>query len=121
MENQYISPVQIPHLVRLTADLFNTLNKEVQAMHTSPQKAIQVNFVVDLLKDFTDIAYPIEKNISSRPSIQKNARANGINNGVVKEEPKDKTFFIDISGGNYPKEMEKMIYESLKKAQAGEI
>ena len=61
MKNKYISPIQIPHLVRLTADLFNTLNKEVQAMHTSPQKAIQVNFVVDLLKDFTDTAYPIKE------------------------------------------------------------
>lgn len=61
MKSKYISPVQIPHLVRLTADLFNTLNKEIQVAHASPQKAIQVNFVVDLLKDFTDTAYPIEK------------------------------------------------------------
>ena len=79
MKNKYISPVQIPHLVRLTADLFNTLDKEVQAMHTSPQKAIQVNFVVDLLRDFVDIAYPIDAKISNNSGISKEQITNSNN------------------------------------------
>ncbi|MDR7856023.1 hypothetical protein [Tissierella sp.] len=59
MKKYQISPGQIPHLVRLTADLFNTMNKEVAYSPNKGEKATQMHFVVDLLKDLVDTAYPV--------------------------------------------------------------
>lgn len=59
MKNYQISPGQIPHLVRLTADLFREMNNEI---NIGPQaKTNQMHFVADLLKDLVDTAYPMEE------------------------------------------------------------
>lgn len=56
MKNYQISPGQIPHLVRLTADLFREMNKEIDPV----LRPGNMHFVADLLKDLVDTAYPIE-------------------------------------------------------------
>lgn len=69
MKNYQISSGQIPHLVRLTADLFREMNNEI---NIGPQaKTNQMHFVADLLKDLVDTAYPIEdKGIDARNLIE---------------------------------------------------
>lgn len=58
MNNKKISPGQIPHLVRLTADLFREMNEEIDPV----LRPNQMHFVADLLKDIVDMAYPIKDN-----------------------------------------------------------
>lgn len=58
MKNYKISSGQIPHLVRVAADLFRTMNDEIKY---SPDKSTQMHFVADLLKDLVDTAYPTEE------------------------------------------------------------
>lgn len=66
MKNYQIGPVQMPHLVRLTADLFRNINEEIDY---SPVKAKHMHFVADLLKELVDTAYPIKEEKSPRPYI----------------------------------------------------
>lgn len=60
-----ISPGQIPHLVRLTADLFREMNKEIKSPNDNSANKLEENkemhFVADLLSDLVDIAYPEEE------------------------------------------------------------
>lgn len=60
-----ISPGQIPHLVRLTADLFREMREGTKSPNNNPinklEERNQMHFVVDLLKDLVDIGYPIKK------------------------------------------------------------
>lgn len=60
MKNYQISSGQIPHLVRVTADLFKTMNQEIEGPIVDKSKYI--HFVADLLKDLVDTAYPMENN-----------------------------------------------------------
>ena len=66
-----ISPGQIPHLVRLTADLFREMNKEIKSPNDNPANKLEENkemhFVADLLKDLVDTAYPEEEKTSAIP------------------------------------------------------
>lgn len=65
MKNNQISPSQIPHLVRLTADLFREMREETKAPNMNPilqrDEHEHMHFVADLLKDLVDTAYPIEE------------------------------------------------------------
>ena len=54
MENNKINSVQIPYLVRLTADLFREMNEEIDPV----LRPGHMHFVTDLLKDLVDMAYP---------------------------------------------------------------
>lgn len=58
MKNYQISSGQIPHLVRLTADLFREMNEEIDPV----LRPGHMHFVADLLKDLVDTAYPIKDN-----------------------------------------------------------
>lgn len=58
MKTYQISPGQIPHLVRLTADLFREMNNETTV--ATRCKPNEMHFVADLLKDLVDTAYPME-------------------------------------------------------------
>lgn len=62
MKNYQISPGQIPHLVRLTADLFREMNKEITYSPNKGEKANHMHFVVGLLQDLVDTAYPMAEN-----------------------------------------------------------
>lgn len=66
MKNYKISSGQIPFLVRLAADLFREMNHEIDK---SPQKAIHMHYVADLIKSFVDTAYPI-KNEDAKVQIK---------------------------------------------------
>ena len=72
-----ISPGQIPHLVRLTADLFREMNKEIKSPNDNPANKLEENkemhFVADLLKDLVDTAYPKEE----REPLMKCIKVNG--------------------------------------------
>lgn len=65
MKNYQISPGQIPHLVRLTADLFREMREETKSPNNNPinklEEKNQMHFVADLLKDLVDTAYPIKE------------------------------------------------------------
>lgn len=65
MKNNQISPSQIPHLVRLTADLFREMREETKAPNMNPMlqrdEHNHMHFVADLLKDLVETAYPIEE------------------------------------------------------------
>lgn len=52
---------QIPHLVELTADLFKTLNNEMQPVLPPAYKPDGMHFIADLLKDLVNTAYPMKK------------------------------------------------------------
>ncbi len=66
MKNYQISSGQIPHLVRLTADLFREMREETKSPNNNPinklEEKNQMHFVADLLKDLVDTAYPMENN-----------------------------------------------------------
>ena len=66
MKNYQISPGQIPHLVRLTADLFRKMREEVKSPNHNPSnlrdESTKMHYVVDLLKNLVDTAYPLEDN-----------------------------------------------------------
>lgn len=59
MKNYQISSGQIPHLVRVTADLLRTMNQDIQGPQVDKSK--YMHFVADLLKDLVETAYPIEE------------------------------------------------------------
>lgn len=65
MKNYQISPGQIPHLVRLTADLFREMREETKSPNNNPinklEEKNQMHFVADLLKDLVDTAYPMQE------------------------------------------------------------
>lgn len=61
MENNKINSVQIPYLVRLTADLFREMDRGVKGIGTSRYTPQHMHFVADLLKDLVDTAYPEEE------------------------------------------------------------
>lgn len=62
MKNYKINAVLMPHLVRLVADLFKDMDKEIPYSQNRNEKANQMHFVADLLKDLVDTAYPMENN-----------------------------------------------------------
>lgn len=58
MKNYQISPGQLVMLSRMTVDFFREINQEIKYSNESPQKAIQMHYVADLLKQLVDTAYP---------------------------------------------------------------
>ena len=66
MKKYQVRPGQIPHLVRLTADLFRKMNEETKSPNHNPSnlrdEVTQMHFVAELLKDLVETAYPIEEN-----------------------------------------------------------
>ncbi|MGJ0847467.1 hypothetical protein ACR77J_12320 [Tissierella praeacuta] len=62
MKNYQISSGQIPHLVRLTADLFREMNQEVTGIGATRYVPSHMHFMADLLKDLVETAYPMENN-----------------------------------------------------------
>lgn len=65
MKNQKINPGQIPHLVRLAADLFREMREETKSPNCNPtnlrDESTQMHFIADLLKDLVDTAYPMQE------------------------------------------------------------
>lgn len=61
LKNYQIHSVDIANIVELTAGLFRTMNKEIPYRPNRNDKANQMHFVVDLLKELVDTAYPVEK------------------------------------------------------------
>ncbi|TCU72908.1 hypothetical protein EV204_105244 [Tissierella praeacuta] len=62
MKNYQISSGQIPHLVRLTADLFREMSEEIDPV----LRPRHMHFVADLLKELVDTAYPIKEKSENR-------------------------------------------------------
>ncbi|OZV12288.1 hypothetical protein CIW83_09315 [Tissierella sp. P1] len=58
MKNYQINPVNIASLVELTANLFKTMDKGIPYCPNRNEKATQMHFVADLLKDLVNTAYP---------------------------------------------------------------
>ncbi len=67
MKNYKISSGQIPHLVRLTADLFRKMNQGIANPVKGNERTIQMHFMTDLLKEIVDTAYPIEEKEPVKP------------------------------------------------------
>lgn len=62
MKKGYINSVNIVNVVELTADLFRQMNKEITYSPNKGEKASEMHFVADLLKDLVDTAYPAKEN-----------------------------------------------------------
>ena len=60
VKSYQISSVQIPYLVRLSADLFREMNDEIKSIGASQYTPHYMHYVADLIKDYVDTAYPIE-------------------------------------------------------------
>ena len=59
MKNYRISPINIANTVELTADIFRQMNKKIGYNPNGREKATQMHFVADLLKDLVETAYPM--------------------------------------------------------------
>lgn len=100
MNNKKISPGQIPHLVRLTADLFRNMREEIKSPNDNPanlrDESTHMHFVADLLSDLVGIAYPEkESNSKHNPSndgmdtLIDGLNLKPINEAVIKDMEKD--------------------------------
>lgn len=86
MKKYNINPHKIADLVNLAANLYTFANDEVGYSPQRGEKATQMHFVADLLKNLVEMAYPIEeKNEEDLPRDTCDVIAYGID-GTTKKE-----------------------------------